>query len=208
MTSSEHNDMTGVWPVTGASGEHVHGSAGFPAPPAEAGGRVFTEEEVRRLLSATTPTPSMQAPPEQEDPYAVSTGWSRNTEDFVTPSGQRCLLKRLELPDLISAGLLDEMDSLGEIVDGNIRSSQGQPPVDVRKAMRNPSTIKTILPILDRVLKAVVVLPVLHDAPPQGEQRVEGRAYLDAVSLADKMAIFNRASGDMEDLKSFREEAD
>jgi hypothetical protein len=142
------------------------------------------------------------------DPYAAQ-AWSSPYEDFTTPSGQRCLLKKLQLPDLIQAGLLDQMDQLSGIVDSEvIRKAQGQPPLDPAKMLRNPASVKAFLPLIDRVVMLVVERPALHEKPGDGEERVQGRAYIDAVSLADKIAIFTRASGDLEDLKSVREESD
>lgn len=191
MTSSEYRDMTGAFPVSGQapSGEYVYG----PNPMATSASHF-----------PASPLPP-QAPP--VDPYAPTGAWSSPYEDFTTPSGQRCLIKKLDLPDLVSAGLLDQMDNLSPLADEAIRRGEGQPPIDVMKAMRNPATIRAILPVLDKVLKMVVVKPELHDAPAPGEPLVPGRAYLHAVSLTDKMAIFNRAAGEMDDLKSLREES-
>lgn len=154
---------------------------------------------------AMSPPPSPSAP-QAADPYAP-TGWSSPFEDFVAPSGQRCLLRKMDISDLLQAGILEHMDTLGGIVDNEvIRPATGQPPVDVRKVMKNPQVLGKLVPMLDKVLAVVVEKPTLHPKPAPGEERVEGRAYIDAVSIADKIAIFNRAAGDLDDLKSVRPE--
>lgn len=203
MTSSEYNNETpGNLPFAGASGEQLYGMPPTHFPPLQ------PEQREQRMGEAIFGAGYAGPPQAPVDRYAVTTGWSSPYEDFTVPSGQKCLLKKLDLGDLVSAGLLEQFDSLGGIVDNElIRPAEGQPPIDVRKAMSDPKQMKALLPVLDKVLKVVVVKPQLQDPPANGEQRMSGVAYVDAVSLVDKIAIFNHAAGDLDDLKSIRPES-
>lgn len=170
------------------------------------GGRKAELQGVRPIEDVALPEdlpPSVSTP---QDRYAT-TSWASPYFDFTVPSGQTCQLKKLGMEDLMAAGLLDMMNELGVEVDGTIRKAKGMPPVDFTKMLADPSALRALTPVLDRVLTVAVNQPKIQLPPEDASQREPGVVYPDHVDLADKIAIMAEVVGDLSDLKSLRKRA-
>jgi hypothetical protein len=165
---------------------------------------------------ANAPVGTFPGQPAPEDPYAL-TSWGQPAEqDFRCKSGQMCRVRRVDMMDLISGGLLNNIDFLTAMVkDDHIPNATGRPGEKSDSGAKALSSLgeenmaefkKTI----DAVVLRVVVRPQLWPIPPEGEARVDGCVYVDSVPMNDRMDIFNWAvTGEKsEQLKQFRETAD
>jgi hypothetical protein len=164
--------------------------------------------------------------------YAPTT-WGATEElyDFTCPSGQVCQVKRVGLSDLLQAGLLDEMDTLGDLMQTNVvQPAKGKGPQDrqpkkptkaqaaaaeeqaVADLMKNPKQFAAMSRLLERVVAVMVVQPKVV-SPWDGDKkivdRVEGVIYTDSIRFEDQMALFGEAMGDkqMDAIASFRDGA-
>lgn len=151
---------------------------------------------------APSPVPSSQ------DPYLV-TAWGSNEEDYRTPSGQLCRLRKLVPEDLLELGILDEVSRLPGLVQaGPIRQGEGQPPTDPEKEMldllRDPDKARAMMGVIDKLVAYAVVKPNLKTVPPEGEERKPGQVYTDMVGFGDKVAIMEYVLSGVRKLDSFR----
>lgn len=104
---------------------------------------------------------------------------------FKTPSGNKCLIRNLEMEDVLELGLLDRIDVLTSIVQeehidrvaGTSKKAKGrksgkpepEPAADDNKAflatMKDPAKRREIIEVMSLVAQACVVEPKLHDIP-------------------------------------------
>lgn len=154
--------------------------------------------------------------------YAL--GLVNKSFDLELPSGAVCLAIRPGAQGLIKAGLLDSLDQLTGLVQGEL--------IDIHDPKRLQQAVKGMtidskrlaegLDMVDRCIAHVVQEPkVWLDEPefdktgkpavdgsghPVYKPRQPGKIYADMVDLEDKMFIFNWAMGGTADLKSFRDQ--
>lgn len=103
--------------------------------------------------------------------------------EYTTSSGSKCLIRDLDLEDVVELGLLDEMDSLTAIVqtDHLDRVQKGAKPQDrkaksptkaqvaadeekqLREMLRNKESFDKIRSVVDKVVAQCVVEPKLYD---------------------------------------------
>lgn len=138
----------------------------------------------------------------------VPTTWGSYDEEFEVPSGQLCRVRKLDFADVMGSGLMDKLNTLQGVVDRNVRKGEGQPPVDPMKMMTDRRTAAQFASLLNQVTTLVVTEPHVEMPPDKKSERVDGVIYADTVGLADKMAIFQYAMGDLGKLESFRSGAD
>lgn len=161
--------------------------------------------------------------------------WEDRDFDFELPSGDICLLRRMEPLDLIEFGLQDKLDFATTVVmnthvkngsmskvdkikrDRAMReaSAKGEDPdaaveaLEAEKALEamkaNPDQMRNMKEALNIILANFVVAPEMHEPPELDEDRVVGRYYTDAVPWNDKMAIFNKLMAGVKVVESFRE---
>ena len=141
------------------------------------------------------------------DRYAA-TSWGTYDSEFEVPSGQLCRVRKLDFADVMASGLMDKLNTLQGVVDKNIRKGEGQPPVDPMRMMQDRRTAIQFASLLNQVTCMVVTAPHVEMPPENQKDRVDGAIYADTVGLADKMAIFQYAMGDLGKLESFRSQAD
>lgn len=144
---------------------------------------------------------------ENADRYAVTT-WGVLDEEFLTPSGQLCRIKKLDFEDVMASGFMDQLNTLQGVVDKGIRKGQGQPPADPLKMMKDRRTAGQMARLMNQVVCLVVTAPKVEMPPENPQDRKVGVVYADTVHMGDKMAIFTKAMGDLEELESFRGKAD
>lgn len=155
---------------------------------------------------------------------------------IVCPSGARCQVRDLEMEQIAETGLIDQMDSLGMLVEEeHVARVQGKRPQDRAKRkptkkqqeqkeaakmagiLRDPEQFKTIGVMLEKVAVACVLDPVLEspyivedgvERKLRNDERLEGALYADSVGFGDKMHIFEQVFRGMGDLETFREGRD
>lgn len=144
---------------------------------------------------------------EPTDRYAA-TQWGTFDQEFEVPSGQLCRVRKLDFADVMGSGLMDKLNTLQGVVDKQVRKGEGQPPVDPMKMMTDRRTAVQFASLLNQVTCMVVTAPHVEMPPDDKAKREDGVIYADTVGLADKMAIFQFAMGDLGKLESFRGETD
>lgn len=134
-----------------------------------------------------------------DDPYAPTAWGGSIEEDFVCPSGQVCLVRKLDVIDLVAEGVLNSVDFLTETVQSKhinaATVTPGQLAEVAAKATDNlaedPEKFALFSEAVNKVVLRVVAKPELQPVPAPGLPRVNGVVYIDAVRSADKFAIFN-----------------
>src|SRR5687768_14964862 len=149
----------------------------------------------------------------EADRYAPA-AWKSPYEDLTVPSGGTCLVRRIAMEDLISSGLVDDLDFLSTMVE---RKHIGPKAKVVNKeaarsgnpAKRSRATKKTteldetrqgiaalrelgkdnlvrLVHMMDQVAMACVVKPKLHPVPAENpDERDPDKIYIDFVDLPD-----------------------
>lgn len=154
------------------------------------------------------------------DPYAPTTWGEDPTFPFKTPSGQLCLLRRLQPVDLLGSSLLGNVDMLGKLVGDKINEAQPKPGAHAKEEVQNrfkmakeiteANGIELMISlmqgsegnaefasVIDNVVRLAVVKPVIHPNPKKGENRVKGMVYVDTVKFLDKVEIFRKVMEEM-----------
>lgn len=135
------------------------------------------------------------------------TSWGVYDEEMTVPTGQICRVRKLDLPDVMASGMMDQLNTLQGVVDKNVRKSSGQPPAtDPMKLLSDRRTAKQMAELMNQVVCLVVTAPIVEMPPEKREDRVDGVIYADTVHMLDKIEIFAKAMGDLEELGSFRGE--
>ena len=143
-----------------------------------------------------------------DDKYAP-TVWAENTghEDVTVPSGQLVLARRTSIQALIQFGLLQDLDLLSSVVvTDHLDPKAGEGDQDkIMDLLKDPKKSESLFHMLDKVLCFVVVKPEIKMPPNDVTKREDGVIYADTVDLADKMFLFEYATGGTNDVSRFRE---
>ena len=169
-------------------------------------------------------TPSKaKKPSDHKTKKSVTPGFGRRAVfSLDLPSGYTVQVKRPGVNGLVKAGILESLDSLTSIVQGEtIPKAEGKPEVDVKKIMQDPEQLQAMLSMMDKIVCFVVVEPKLSPKPtvldaegktiedPTDEQldelRSDDEQYVDLVDDEDKTYIMNFALGGAKDLATFRQ---
>lgn len=132
------------------------------------------------------------------DPYAISDAWATH-KDFKKPfdytlkdSGQTVLLRRLDMPDLLSLGVANEVDFMTKALVSAPPASGGQTPKeqvsDLVKLGNNFDKMKTLI---DKVTVAGVIRPKLYHPPEHENARQAGLLYVDQLPWDDRQELFS-----------------
>lgn len=151
----------------------------------------------------------------------TSWGGSPYTE-MTMPSGQLCLVRKLQPIDLIAGDLLGGTDVLSQVVSQKVQEAKAGPQDHkkpkgeqeaaeaakmadaLEKVMSNPDNVESLI---DNVLVKAVVEPRVELPPRDFVDRKNGVVYSDTVTFSDKMAIFSWVMGGLDNLKQFRGES-
>lgn len=153
-----------------------------------------------------------------------ATSWGQpDTFDVTTPSGQTCLVRKLDIDDIIELDLMDALDSLTGIAGQpdfskqpqNHQRSKAQLAADAARdeaaataaMMKDKTKFKQMVQTIDKVLTAVVLKPTIHVAPADPEDKIEGTVYTSSIGFEDKMFIFDKVFDGLGGLEPFREES-
>lgn len=158
--------------------------------------------------------------PANEDRYAVSSAWRNEETELKLPSGQLCLVRRIPLQELVKRGIIDDFDSLTEIVQTKHvdpkskvkaprdRMPKRNPKDDVANIIADPEKLAQVMEVTDKVVMAIVLKPEIKLPPGEGEERDPNAAYIDWVAEEDKGFLMQFAFGGVRDLERFRAEID
>jgi hypothetical protein len=174
----------------------------FTAPPGISEGMV---ESIQSQLPPEAPT----------NPYAP-TGWKRKNRiefDLQTPSGQMCRVMRLEREDLFRMNLMQYLDTFTPTLMDDTVMSDEEKDRKVKEALKtNPNALGNMFMAIDQVVMAATIRPKVTDdekltdyGKPKdwANPRFIATAYINDISMDDRMAIFGAAFGkSMDDLKS------
>ncbi len=174
-----------------------------------------------------TTTKAAKKPQDRKPSSKAKAGFGKKVTHMLDlPSGYTVEVKRPGVQGLMKAGILESLDSLTSIVQGEtIPKAEGKPKTDIQKVMENPEQLKSMLGMLDKIVLFVTVSPKLSPKPivhadptdenspiiddPTHEQldavRDDDLAYVDLVDDDDKTFIMNFALGGSKDLSTFRE---
>ena len=127
-------------------------------------------------------------PSAPNNPYALTTWGAQGNlyTDFTVPSGQTCQLRTLDITDLITAGLLEQVDSLMGLFQENVVVPvKGKKPGDRAKKQPTKAEAKALaeqqeqeefmkllhsgkfeilLRMVDQIVAACVIQPAISDA--------------------------------------------
>lgn len=141
----------------------------------------------------------------------MSNGWAKGggVFDFTTTSGSTCKMREVSLQDLVFDGVIDNIDSLSNIVNSKIvqKKTGGRPKSDTNRAiemLKSASEIKDALGIMDRVVAHVVIEPDVQLDPEDGAYD-DDVVYVKSIPLEDRTEIFRRAIREVNSAEPFRE---
>jgi hypothetical protein len=171
--------------------------------------------------------------------YDVPSAWGQSPfQELELPSGGKILAKRIDLPAIAAANLIDEFDKFSPTVDEKVvQPAKGKRPSDrpakkptkkdkeaaEAQALREffkKDNIDALTGIMDRLLPQIVIRPKIHSTQLKDESgkwftiepddREDGVIYVDSIPFADQMHIFGfgMEGMDMDGLQSFREQSE
>jgi hypothetical protein len=149
-------------------------------------------------LQTNIPSPSMPA-----DRYAVTT-WGQNGQDFRTPSGQLCRLRKLNPAKLAASGILDRITRLPGMAQDLVDQAEGAPPAKTDE-MPSAEAVEALVDLLNVLIPIAVEQPTIYPLPGEGEERVTGRVYVDSVDFTDQVAIMEKVVGGLRSFDNFRQ---
>jgi hypothetical protein len=158
-----------------------------------------------------------------EDPYAVSTQWSRGNEfklPFTYAVGhgqieeseipsfigktQIAKLRRLDMGDLLKLGIAEELDFMtkGLLNEDKPQDSAKSAIESVILKAGNFARMETMI---NTVCLAGILAPKLYATPLHENARQKGLVYIDSIPFNDRMELFGIIF-ESEGLSTFREE--
>jgi hypothetical protein len=159
----------------------------------------------------------------QQNPYTPSV-WGQKTAflDLQMPSGQLCQVRQPGVENLISAGVLDNADTLMAVVNTKVEKAKGKVPAAKRgqaaaapNILDDPKKIVEVFGMIDKIVEHMVVQPTVRrpvvklddgkERPILPEERDQNAIYTDSIDLGDRMFIFQYSVGGGKDLDSFRD---
>lgn len=156
-------------------------------------------------------------PKPQADPYAP-TAWAKDTEDLECPSGQRCLVRRIDPLKLLGSGAIHKTDMITSLIDqrhvsrkskggkNSAKSQEMTTDMALKQALADPAKMQELSDMMDEVVLATVVKPVLNPEPTDGAERQPGLVYIGMVEPDDKAFIMQFAFAGHRDAAKFRGE--
>jgi hypothetical protein len=163
----------------------------------------------------------MMTQPLPSDRYAATTWGGSPYTELMMPSGQLCLVRKLQPLDLIGGETFGATDLLSQIVQERIAEARTGPQdhkkphaaqraEDERKITealtKSLSSQEGLDSMIDAVVVQAVVEPRVELAPKDFSDRREGVVYADTILFGDKMFIFNWTMKGIDQLKQFRQQ--
>ena len=130
------------------------------------------------------------------------------TFEVEVPSGNVCKARRATLSTFITQGLVpNSLMSIMTEAMGKGQQTQEKSASDVMKEIAaNPQMAADMFKLVDAVTVYCVIEPKVHAVPEGDGERSENELYVDEIDEADKMFLFQWATGGTSDLETFREQ--
>lgn len=150
-----------------------------------------------------------------EDEFAI-TSWSKAKDykkpfKFDCPSGQRVLIHRLDMSDLLRLGIAEDMDFMAKALMAAEETAKEaeekaeDPEKALTEAMTNADNFAKLENTVNLVCQSGLIKPKTHLPPRDENARQAGLFYIDTVYFEDRMAMFTQIF-DSEGLSTFRKE--
>lgn len=142
------------------------------------------------------------------------TGWGKQSKEFdiVLPSGQTCLVTKLQMEAIVELGLMNDLDSFtGSIIPdkkSSKKKSAKQEEQDTEdsfvNALKDKTQFSKMMGTIDKVVVACVVIPAVTHVPAEGEERRDDVVYTDMIDFNDKLTIFGKVFDGLGGMEPFR----
>lgn len=143
--------------------------------------------------------------------YALSPSWEKSSEfkepfDYtLVSSGQTCLVRRLDMGDLLKLGVAEQLDFMSKELLAGDASEGAAPSQSVGEAIMKAENFGKMELMINKVVQAGVLQPPLHLPPLHENARQKGLIYIDSLPFGDRLELFSVVF-DSEGLTDFREE--
>lgn len=138
--------------------------------------------------------------------------WQSDRFDIECPSGQLCLARKLQMEDIVSLGVIDEMDLFSDFdVDGSGGAAESAASLNI---MQDKERFHRVTTLVDKIISTVVIEPQLvrpvklddngEEVELPANEYEDGVVYTSFVEFADKMHIFEAVFGG-DTINQFRE---
>jgi hypothetical protein len=175
---------------------------GFTKPLVSAPGAPVEERPAHAGVAVASPFPSIVTQPA---PVFSGDGnvWGRKTssEEFTVPSGQRCIMRPLQMERLLMEGVLDQVTRLDGLAQALVNQSQGLPPE--KQQMPTREEFGTLLDLVNKITIMAVAEPHVH-ADDETNPVPEGSVAVGDIDLMDRIAILEHALRNVKGLDNFR----
>lgn len=146
-----------------------------------------------------------------DDKYALSTAWEKSNEfkrpfDYVlTETKQTCLVRRMDMGDLLKLGVAEEMDFMSKALMSDEAATAKSGGEAVSAAMMKAQNFAKMEQMINAVVLEGVIKPKLQPVPAHDQARQPGQLYVDSIPFNDRVELFS-VIFDSEGLSTFREE--
>lgn len=144
-----------------------------------------------------------------DDKYAPSAAWEKSNE-FKRPfdytlkeTGQVCLVRRMDMGDLLKLGVAEELDFMSKALMTDEKSGEGAEAIS--SALMKSKNFSNMERMINNVVLEGVIKPKLQAIPQHDAARQPGQLYIDAIPFNDRLELFS-VIFDSEGLSTFREE--
>lgn len=156
-----------------------------------------------------------------ENKYEL-TGWANSgpkLKDVTLPSGQVCQVKELQMEDILSMGIINQLDSLtGDLISGMdpsvpAKATSGRKKTkkqldeeankSILELMADPEKFGGMLDAINKIVVGCVVQPTVLPAVEETE-REQGRVYVDMIDFNDRITLFTEGFQGLGDMSKFR----
>lgn len=129
--------------------------------------------------------------------------WKQKKEPTLLPSGKYMVLKHTSLATFLQTGSIP--NSLMQMIQAAMGDKSGKKvEVEVAKMLEKPEGLKDLFEAVDSFMCATAVEPRVYPTPTDEAARRDELLYVDEIDLDDKMFVFTRAVGGVEEVAPFR----
>lgn len=139
-------------------------------------------------------------PADHKEPTPAK-AWKKSGALLTLPSGNTLRVKNAGIMDLASKGVIP--NSLMATIMESIQ--KGTEPT-AENLMENVQ-VEDMFTMMDSAIINMAVEPEIHPLPEPGESRDDEAVYIDDLDEADKMFIWQWATGGTDDVEQFRRES-
>lgn len=143
------------------------------------------------------------------DDYTLSTAWAKSNE-FKRPfdytlkeTGQKCLVRRLDMGDLLKLGVAEELDFMSKSL--MTEESSESAANTISSVMMKSKNFANMEKMINLVVLEGIVKPKVQPVPEHEAARQPGQIYIDAIPFNDRLELF-AVIFDSEGLSTFRPE--